>query len=153
MATFSVDHVADTLIHLARERKLDDVTNLKLQKLLYYAQAWNLAFTGTPLFAEDIEAWVHGPVVPKVFRRFKALGWKTIDTTVSPFHGPYLIPHLRSILKAYGDLGATQLERLTHSEDPWKNARKGLPADVSSNNVISRSDMETFYKARINGSC
>lgn len=150
MATVLVDHVADTLIHLARERKLNDVTNLKLQKLLYYAQAWNLAFTGEPLFVEDIEAWVHGPVVPRVFRRFKSLGWKTIEAPVNPLPDPHLAFHLRAILKAYGGLGPTQLERLTHNEDPWRNARKGIPADVSSNNVISHKDMKTFYKARIN---
>ena len=151
MSTYSVDLVADTLIHLAHERKIGDLTNLKLQKLLYYAQAWNLAFTGNSLFHEDIEAWVHGPVVPRVFRRFKPLGWKTIDASAAPLHGPYIIPHLNSILDAYGRFGPTQLERFTHNEDPWKNARKGIPSDVSSNNVISREDMETFYKARISG--
>lgn len=151
MATYSIDLVVDTLIHLARERNLSDLTNLKLQKLLYYAQAWNLAFTDECLFAEDIEAWVHGPVVPRVFRRFKALGWKAIDTEVSPLHGPYLIPHLKSILTAYGGLGATQLERLTHSEDPWRLARVGIPPDVPSHNVISPKSMKVFYKARTSG--
>ena len=152
MATYSLDLVADTLIHLARERKLKDLTNLKLQKLLYYAQAWNLAFNDERLFAEDIEAWVHGPVVPKVFRRFKALGWKTIEIKVNPFHGPYIGPHLKMILIAYGDLGATQLERLTHNEDPWKIARNGIPPDVPSHNVISPKSMKVFYKARIRDS-
>jgi uncharacterized phage-associated protein len=151
MATFSVDLVADTLIHLARERNLSDLTNLKLQKLLYYAQAWNLAFSDECLFAEDIEAWVHGPVVPRVFRRFKALGWKTIDTKVNPLHGPYLASHLKLILTAYGSFSATQLERLTHSEDPWRIARNGIPSDVSSNAVISHKSMKMYYKALLSG--
>lgn len=151
MATYTVDQVADTLIHLARERGLTDVSNLKLQKLLYYAQAWNLVFTGEPLFAEDIQAWVHGPVVPRVFRRFKALGWSTIESPVCPHHNARLSGYLKSILTAYGALGATQLERLTHSEDPWKIARKGLPPDVSSNAVIAHKDMKTYYLGISNG--
>ncbi len=151
MITHSVDLVTDTLIHLARERKLNDITNLKLQKLLYYAQAWHLAFYASPLFPDDIEAWVHGPVVPKVFRRFKTLGWKTIDMPVSPTVESHVSAHLKSILMAYGSLGATQLERLTHSEDPWKIARAGIPEDVSCNRVIAHRDMKMFYKARIRG--
>jgi uncharacterized phage-associated protein len=151
MVLYSVDLVTDTLIHLARERKLNDVTNLKLQKLLYYAQAWHLAFTGFAIFPDEIEAWVHGPVVPKVFRRFKALGWKTIDLPVNPTTESHLSGHLKSILTAYGALGATQLERLTHSEDPWRIARAGIPEDVSCNRVIAHKDMKTFYKARIRG--
>ena len=150
MATYTSDRVADMLIHLARERGID-ITNLKLQKLLYYAQAWNLVFTGEPLFSGDIEAWVHGPVVPSVFRRFKAFGWNTIDSPVTPYHDTYLSAHLKLILTAYGALGATQLERLTHSEAPWKNARKGLPPDVSSNSIIAHKDMKMFYTGLSSG--
>ena len=150
MATYTVDQVADTLIHIAHQRKID-ISNLKLQKLLYYAQAWNLAFKGEVLFRDDIEAWVHGPVVPHVFRRFKAFGWNPIDSHVSPHDSAYLSDHLKSIIKAYGAFGATQLERLTHSEDPWKAARIGLSPDTSSNAVISRESMKAYYKARTRG--
>ena len=152
MIPYTVEQVADTLIHVARQRGLSDMTNLKLQKLLYYAQAWNLAFTGSVLFPDDIEAWVHGPVVPKVFRRFKALGWKPIESQVTPQNDVYLSGHIKSILTAYGAFGAIQLERLTHSEDPWKIARGGLPPDVSCNTVIARKDMTQYYRARISGS-
>jgi len=151
MAIHPVNQVTDSLIHLARERGVRDVTNLKLQKLLYYSQAWRLAFTGRPLFRDDIEAWVHGPVIPSVFRRFKTFGWKTIESDVAPHDDVELSSHLRSILKAYGSFGATQLERLTHSEDPWKIARGQLAPDVSSNAIISRDDMKAFYRARARG--
>ncbi len=56
MAQYTAEQIADTILHLARERGITDVTNLKLQKLLYYAQAWNLAFTGEALFSEPIQS-------------------------------------------------------------------------------------------------
>jgi uncharacterized phage-associated protein len=59
--SFEANKISDTIIALATERGDRQITNLKLQKLLYYTQAWYLAFTGQPLFSESIEAWVHGP--------------------------------------------------------------------------------------------
>lgn len=144
MTQYTVDQVADTLIYLSRERNID-ITNLKLQKLLYYAQAWNLVFTGKPLFSEEIEAWVHGPVVPKVFRRFKEYRWNTIDANVTPVEDDALLAHLGQVLDTYGKFGASQLERLTHQEGPWQKARKGYPVDASSNEVIDHASMQEFY--------
>jgi uncharacterized phage-associated protein len=57
------------------------IINLKLQKLLNYAQAWHLAFTAKPLFPERIEAWIHGPVVPPVFGEHKQFGWSPISVS------------------------------------------------------------------------
>ncbi len=151
MAQFTVDQVSDSLIHLARSRGLTDISNLKLQKLLYYAQAWQLVFSGEPLFSDQIEAWVHGPVVPRIFRRFRTLGWQPIGSPVCPHRDVQLSAHLKAILNAYGTFKATELERLTHSEDPWRIARKGIPPDVSSNSVISRKDMKDFYTGLLHG--
>ena len=106
MANYTVDQVADTLILLSRERGIE-ITNLKLQKLLYYAQAWNLVFTGEPLFEADIEAWVHGPVVPSIFRRFKIFRWSPITTELHPPHDEALEAHLGQILDTYGKFGAS----------------------------------------------
>jgi uncharacterized phage-associated protein len=150
MATYTADKVADTLIHLARERHID-ITNLKLQKLLYYAQAWNLVFKDEELFAEDIEAWIHGPVVPSVFRRFKSFRWNTIDSPVNAVTDDALGSHLVSVLDAYGKFGANQLERLTHEEEPWRIARSGVAPDAPSNAVISKKSMKTFYTDIFNG--
>ena len=52
--------------------------NLKLQKLVYYAQAWHLALRDVPLFEEDFEAWVHGPVIPALYQEYKKFGWRPI---------------------------------------------------------------------------
>jgi uncharacterized phage-associated protein len=144
-APYTVDQVADALIHLSRERGIE-ITNLKLQKLLYYAQAWYLVFADKPLFDADFEAWVHGPVVPRVFRRFKEYRWNPITEMVDvPADSP-LKEYLEEVLNTYGRLSATQLERLTHQEDPWKEARKGCARDESSSELISKESVKRYYR-------
>ena len=144
MKTYSVNGVADTLIDLARNEGIV-VSNLKLQKLMYYAQAWNLVFKNRPLFDEEIEAWVHGPVVPSLFRRFKENRWSPIDSEIHPIDDVELRTFLMKILKAYGKYGASQLEELTHLEEPWKIARGATPPDEPSHAVIRRETMRSFY--------
>ena|ERR1700728_2033597 len=147
MTQYTADHIANAIIHLSRKRGIQDVTNLKLQKLLYYAQAWFLVFCKRPLFDDAIEAWVHGPVVPSVFRRFKSYGWSVIDcgVPVPPPVNEQVLAHLGMVLHAYGSVQATRLERLTHQESPWKDARKGIAIDEPSHNVIQQAAMREFY--------
>jgi len=144
MAKYTADQVADTLILLARERDIE-ISNLKLQKLLYYAQGWSLAFENEPLFSEDFEAWIHGPVVPSIFRRFKHLRWNPITETVNASADEDLRSHLSKILEAYGSATPNQLERLSHSESPWIDARGSLEPDESSNTVISKANIQAFF--------
>lgn len=130
----------------------DPLSNLKLQKLLYYAQAWHLAIFDEPLFGEPIEAWVHGPVVVSEYRRFKGWAWQPIqDNPKLPDIDPRTVAHLSEVMDVYGAKTAYELELLTHREDPWKNARGGIPMDQASNNVVSHGDMKLFYRARMNG--
>src|SRR6478735_8493369 len=89
-----------------------DLSNLKLQKLLYYAQGWHLALRGEPLFREDLQAWSHGPVVPSVYRAFRDFGsgdilldqpefdWDDYDPTTSEL--------LVRVWNTYGGFGAWQ---------------------------------------------
>jgi uncharacterized phage-associated protein len=150
MAPTSADRVAAWLINLSYEKK-SPVSNLKLQKLLYYAQAWHLVFFEGPLFGEEIEAWVHGPVVPAVFRRYREHRWGSIS---KPENVPAPAPaasHLEEVWRVYGSLTAYDLERLTHSEKPWKNARIGLTPDASSNAVISKASIQEYYSALLHG--
>ncbi|SRR5713101_2633851 len=150
MATPTARYVAECLINLSYEKQ-SAVSNLKLQKLLYYSQAWHLALFGKPLFEEEIEAWVHGPVVPEIFRFYRDYKWAAI---VNPdFHGkkaPF-VAHLEEVWRVYGNLRAFELERLTHSEEPWRIARAGLPPDASSNAIITKASMREYYSSRLNG--
>ena len=129
----------------------DLITNLKLQKLVYYAQAWYLAFNDKPLFDDPIEAWVHGPVVPTLYETFKEFGRRPIDITVEKIDVPFgVMKHLTEVFGTYGKFSAFDLETLTHSELPWINARQGLPPDAPSNNRISLDDMKAFYRGLLN---
>ena len=128
----------------------DPVSNLKLQKLLYYAQAWHLALYDEPLFGERLEAWVHGPVVPPVYGTFKQWTWQPISVEVTlPDVSDPDREHLDEVMDVYGGLTAMYLEKLTHQEDPWRKARAGLSDDAPSNAVISHKDMQEYYKARV----
>lgn len=130
----------------------EPISNLKLQKLLYYAQAWHLALYDRPLFTERLEAWVHGPAVPPVYGAFKEWGWKPIEADVKvPDCDKETRAHLDEVLDVYGGLTAVYLEKLTHQEEPWLKARIGLAPDEPSNNIISHNDMRNFYRARVRG--
>jgi uncharacterized phage-associated protein len=123
------------------------INNVKLQKLLYYTQAWHLAHFDTPLFADPIEAWVHGPVIPAVFREYKYFRWSPITASVSYQPSFNVAYHVDHVLSVYGDFSSWDLERMTHNESPWKEARAGLAPDVPSTAIISHESMKTFYSA------
>lgn len=143
--------VADYFIHFSHGVG-DPISNLKLQKLLYYAQAWRLALHGNALFPERIEAWVHGPAVPPVYGQFKGWAWQPITgNPVSPKFSAALNTHLHQVMRQYGPMTAYQLELLTHREHPWRDARKNLPANAPSNAIISHQSMRDFYRSQLHG--
>jgi uncharacterized phage-associated protein len=126
------------------------VSNLKLQKLLYYCEAWSLALNDESLFSDQIEAWVHGPVIATVFHLYKDSRWSAIgQTKTAAAAGEEARNQISAVIDAYGKFSASDLERLTHSEDPWIHARQGLDPDVPSRNQISRDVMKAFYSSRI----
>lgn len=124
------------------------ITNKKLQKLLYYAQAWYLALKDKPLFKEDIQAWVHGPAIVSIYNKYRSFGYKYIIEDIDPKDLESLTKDdlLEEVWKVYGKLDAEYLETLTHNESPWQNAREGLNAADASTNVISHKDMREYYK-------
>ena len=150
MAATTASPVAESLINLSHD-KGSPVTNLKLQKLLYYAQAWHLVFYNAALFDEQIEAWVHGPVVPSVFRTYRYHRWNILARSQTSKSVERTATHLEEIWRVYGKFEAWQLERLTHDEKPWQQARAGLPSDVASHNVITAGSMKDYYSSLLNG--
>jgi len=132
----------------------DPMTNLRLQKLVYYAQAWYLANYGKPLFTEDFEAWVHGPVIPELYQKYKRYGPNPIYSNVSLSDIEKRFDEdtknfLREIAEVYLSFTTYNLERMTHFEDPWTMVRKGFPADASCNNIISKDSMRMYYAKRL----
>jgi uncharacterized phage-associated protein len=145
-ADYTARQIADNLIKLASDSGIE-ITNLKLQKLLYYAQAWNLVLHDKMLFSENLEAWVHGPVVARVFGDFKEYRWKPIDCVGEHPEEESVREHLSEVLNVYGGYTATQLERLTHQEPPWREARGSLAPDEPSRNVIPLKTMKDYYSS------
>jgi uncharacterized phage-associated protein len=147
-AHYSALDIANWIIASVDREAGDSITHLKLQKLLYYAQAWALCLLGRPLFEEDMQAWVHGPVAETVFRAYRRYGFEALPP---PNHLPALAPedeaHLLSVMEAYGDFSARRLEAMTHNEDPWRQARGALAPDCASQAVIPKDHMKTFYAA------
>lgn len=126
----------------------DPVTNLKLQKLLYYVQGWHLALKGTPAFNDRLEAWIHGPVQPGVYGMYKALRWNPITVESDcPKLDDELKGHVDEVLKVYGVESGYQLERRTHTEPPWIQARGHLPPDQESTAVISPTSMKDYFSS------
>jgi uncharacterized phage-associated protein len=129
------------------------VTNKKLQKLIYYAQAWSLALRDQKVFEDKIEAWVHGPAVRSVYGKYKIFGFSTISETVSEDDLKKIPKDVQNLLndvwKVYGKYDGEYLELLSHSEDPWQKAREGLEPNVGSENEILPDEMKSFYKAKL----
>src|ERR1700722_9544145 len=117
------EDVVDFFLAFANECG-EPLTNLKLQKLVYYAQAWYLANFNKPLFDDDFEAWVHGPVLPALYHKLKERRSQTIVSDlrmeeVSKKIGPEVIEFLKEIAKIYMTESAYALEMMTHNDSPW----------------------------------
>lgn len=127
----------------------DPITNLKLQKLLYYVQGWHLGLNnGVLAFDGEFQAWVHGPVCPSVYRFFKDYRWNPIVGAVaeSPIP-PELQAHIDEVLDVYGGETGWALEQRTHREAPWLSARGRLPPDAESTAIITQQSMREFFAA------
>lgn len=153
---FNVNHIADFFLGQLNPQSGDSITPLKLQKLVYYAQAWHVTIFGTPLFGERVEAWSHGPVVRELWERFRGIGKDTsiplegmvIDRIELPFDTLRLLNEVNQI---YGEHSGSYLEKLTHSEDPWINARGGIPFHQCSSAEITLNSMKSYYSTKRNG--
>lgn len=129
--------------------KCGTMTAMKLQKLVYYSQAWSLAWDNVPLFDEPIRAWANGPVVRALYDQHKGQYCVTSET----FDGdPDLLTDderdtIDVVLDAYAERTPVELSELTHSERPWRKAREHLLPGERGNRTISRDDMMEYYAA------
>lgn len=129
------------------------LTNKKLQKLVYYAQAWSMVLRNQRLFDDKVEAWVHGPAIKSVYDNYKGYGFSTIkkspDEKVIEAIPAEIKKLLDSIWSVYGKFDADYLEMLTHSEAPWQQAREGLQTSENSENEITVESMKDFYGQKL----
>jgi len=129
----------------------EPMSHKKLQKVCYYAVGWAWALMDRNIISDDrFEAWVHGPVAPTLYDTYKRHGWNNIPS-VSIDDVPS-IPNdvfdlLESVWLTYGDKSGNELEALSHSEKPWREARKGLPDSEISHEPINPATMRNFYNS------
>jgi uncharacterized phage-associated protein len=122
--------------------KSEQITQMQLHKLLYYAQGWHLAVVGKPLLNETVTAWKHGPVVPSLYYDLKKFGAQPIDRPAQTLdrqtgrrYAPQIDPNdhvvcglLERIRQVYGGLSGKQLSQMTHAPDsPWTRVREKHP--------------------------
>lgn len=132
----------------------DKISNLKLQKLVYYAEAWHLANFKKALFAENFQAWIHGPVLPSIYKKYKKYGCNPItnfkktldDIRKEGVISKQLFEFLEEVARVYMSYEAFQLETATHNEKPWQEARGVLALDARCSQSISKTTMTHFYK-------
>lgn len=148
----TVQEIAQYFIHLSHKAG-KQITNKKLQKLVYYAQAWSLVLENRELFKEPIEAWVHGPAVRSLYSKYKTFGYNAITEEFDGDKVERAVGDSKKLLdqvwNIYGSLDARYLEMLTHSEEPWRQAREGLQGDEISSNEITAESMKKYYSNKL----
>ncbi len=137
----NVFDVAQYILH-----KQCSMTTMKLQKLVYYCQAWSLVWDEKPLFDEKIEAWASGPVVHELYDEHKGMfqisGLEKGNTDNLKLEEKETID---AVLQAYGAKPAQWLSDLTHMEKPWNEAREGIPIGQNCENEITLASMSEYY--------
>ena len=148
---FSVSDKMLSVIAYIFER-LEEVTPLMLQKLLYFIQGVYSALYGKPIFEEDCRAWVHGPVYPEVYELFRDFKYNPIeDARFALLEGAKAAltedeKHVIDlVLNTFGMYGGKVLEKITHNEEPWMEARKGYGDGVPSNEVLQKERIMKYY--------
>lgn len=129
---------------------------IKLQKLVYYAQAWHLAFYGRPLFEGKFQAWVHGPVSRELYDRFaatKSLYSRVTREDMQEGFDPGVLPekeraHIDGVLEIYARFTGSQLEQLTHRERPWNVARGDCRPSDRCEHEIDEDLMREYYASK-----
>lgn len=123
------------------------MTAMKLQKLVYYSQAWHLAWEQVPLFDEPIEAWANGPVIRSLYRQHRGF-YEVHPSEIAGDASALTSNEAESVdvvLAEYCSCSPMELSERTHSEDPWQRARAGLAPGERGNREISQEDMMEYY--------
>ena len=128
----------------------EPMTPKKVQKLCYYYKAWGLALYGDDLIPDaKFQAWVHGPVCPELYQKYKDYGWNDIPKYSNALYkfNDKETEVLESVWITYGDMTANALEAHTHTEEPWRRAREGCSEFQNCERVIENDWMKKYYKA------
>ncbi|MBQ9885748.1 MAG: DUF4065 domain-containing protein [Lachnospiraceae bacterium] len=150
---FSVSYKMRGVITYVFER-LEEVTPLMLQKLLYFIQGIYSALYGRPIFAEECRAWLHGPVYSEVYDMFRDFKYNPIDDArFALLEGTEDVltadeKHVADlVVNTFGMYGGKTLEKITHNEEPWREARRGYGDGIPSSELLSKERIMKYYTA------
>ena len=144
MATLTAQDIANYFLAKVDAGVGDSLTNLKLQKLLYYAQGFYLAIHEEPLFDEQIEAWTYGPVVPSIYHEYSKYDTSPLPKPTTFDESKYsgqVGELLDEIQEVFGQFSAWKLANMTHEEPPWENTPTG--------GVISHKALRVYFKTQL----
>lgn len=136
--------IAEYFLTLCEPEAGDTLSNLKIQKLCYYAQGFHLAIFGKPLFEEPILAWTHGPVIESLYFTYKQYGSGSVpipETYDFSVFSNEIKEMLNDVYTVYGQFSAWKLRNMTHEEAPWRNTPQSYE--------ISHEDMKNYFKTMI----
>lgn len=132
--------------------RVGEVTPLALEKLLFFSNGVNYALNGSRLIHEESQAWAHGPVYPQIYDRYKRFGYKPIDDGIYSTHGCMLskltdeeINAIDLVINTFGYYSPKTLEKISHSQEPWKEKRIGYKEDEAGREVIDEDSIRLFY--------
>lgn len=161
---YSAICVANTIIRMASEFGIEDLSPMKLQKLIYYSHAWHLAVCGNSLISEPVEAWTYGPVIKEIYHEFKHYGSNKIKrpateldftngdfkftTQYVPDEDAQSLDIIRQVLAEYGKFSAIQLANLTHRDkEPWKAIADKYSGELDRHVEIPNSMIQHYFQA------
>lgn len=165
--TYPAVSIANAFIDIGKQNNSNDLTPMKLQKLVYFAHGWNMGATGSPLINEQIEAWQYGPVVKSIYDVAKQYGNKPIDTYLTTFvltpNGWDLIPNLLApqdlqqtkplldwVWSQYGHYSGVQLSNLTHEpETPWAKTVEQHGGYLPYNTDIDSEKIRKYFSEKM----
>lgn len=157
MKMITINQASDYIIFRCKIQGDTDLSVLKHQKILYYVQAWYLAFYGVPAFDASFQAWIHGPVNREIYDLYKNKKYLYSEMNFEDIFIENIADtldsemklHIDTILDSYAKFSAIELEIMTHKEDPWLEARKGYSSSQRCENIINNECMQRYYAARL----
>lgn len=158
--------IANKFIELAKEEGRSDLSPMKLQKLVYYAHAWFMAFTDKALIKEEIQAWKFGPVIPDIYHEFKEHGNSNITSLATELNfenskleliTPVVDEDdedvnaiINEVWRAYKELTPIQLSNATHANgSPWEVVASSYGSELPKNIEIPNSLIKDIFKKRL----
>lgn len=152
MNSLTIFDIANFFLKIVDRDSGSTITPLKLQKILYYAQGYHLAYYDKELFPEDFQAWAHGPANEEIYEKYKEFGFNSIPYPEEeiPDIDDEKNDFLNDIWQTFGIYDGKYLEEQTHREKPWIDARKGYAPGAKCQEIISKQSMKDFFKALIN---